>query len=46
MITEAIASVKSDDEKECPVTEVVNSIYMGHIRKRRRRTTGKNQNYF
>ncbi|EFX68729.1 hypothetical protein DAPPUDRAFT_259668 [Daphnia pulex] len=39
LITEAIASDKSDDEKECLVTDVVNSIHMGHIRKRRRRTT-------
>ncbi|EFX73981.1 hypothetical protein DAPPUDRAFT_324709 [Daphnia pulex] len=39
LITESFASDKLDDGKDCPVTEVVNSIDMGHIRKRRRRTT-------
>ncbi|EFX76177.1 hypothetical protein DAPPUDRAFT_322614 [Daphnia pulex] len=39
VIIEAITSDKSDDEKECPVTAVANIIHIGHIRKRRRRTT-------
>ncbi|EFX68764.1 hypothetical protein DAPPUDRAFT_329791 [Daphnia pulex] len=40
VIIEAITLDKSDDEKECPVRDVANIIHIGHIRKRRRRTTG------